>query len=191
MADTTYYAPSTQGFYLTSIHGDTIPPDAVKITTALHTQLMDGQGAGKRIMPPDGAHALPWLADPLPPTPEQFQAQIDEETSAAILAGFDYEIQGQSLHFSYNELDQQNFADAANAATLATVGIPGLPQTVVWNGWDVGKDGQGKVISKKLVRLTLTIQEFLGLYLNGALVHKATQMEIGGQRKAALMAGEA
>ena len=37
------------------------------------------------------------------------KARIDAETSAAILAGFDYAVDGVNYHFSYALDDQQNF----------------------------------------------------------------------------------
>ena len=40
------------------------------------------------------------------------------------------------------------------------------------------------------MRLTLDPAGFLELYTGGALAHKAAQMEIGGQRKAAVAAAE-
>ena len=124
-----------------------------------------------------------------PPTLEEAKVskiiQIDAEISATILAGFDYTVDGQILHFSYDTNDQQNFADTANASTFAKMGIPGVPETVTWNGWNIEKGADGKELSRALVRLTLTPDSFLALYMGGALTHKATQMEIGGQRKAA------
>ena len=112
-------------------------------------------------------------------------AQIDAETSAAILAGFAFAVDGEALHFSYDTNDQQNFADTANAATLALMNVPGIPTSVTWNGWKVSRDDGGGETSRSLVRLNLSPNEFLGLYMGGALIHKATQMERGGQRKAA------
>ena len=111
--------------------------------------------------------------------------QIDAETSAAILAGFEYEVEEDSLHFSYDAHDQQNFADTANAATLALMQVPGIPESVTWNGWDITQDGEGKEVARALVRLTFSPNEFLGFYVAGALAHKAVQMETGGLRKAA------
>ena len=112
--------------------------------------------------------------------------RIDAETSAAIVAGFDYEVSGENLHFSYDRDDQQNFVDTSNACILSMQGVPGLPDTVVWNAYRVGADG-----GKELVRVTLSAQDFLTLYTAGALTHKASQMEIGGQRKAELAAAYA
>jgi hypothetical protein len=66
-----YYASSTGGFYDTDIHGENMPKDAVEITPELHRELIAGQSPGKRIMPPDGGHPLPWLADAPPPTLEE------------------------------------------------------------------------------------------------------------------------
>jgi len=123
-------------------------------------------------------------------TPEEALQQkiavIDAETSAAIVAGFDFEIGGLTLHFSYDANDQQNFADTANVATLAQMGVPGLPETITWNGWQLEIGANDKELSRTLIRVELTMVEFLGLYTRGALTHKATQMELGSRRKAAL-----
>lgn len=124
-----------------------------------------------------------------PPTLEEARAAklaaIDRETSAAILVGFDFGVDGRTLHFSYDGHDQQNFADTANAATLARLGLPGLPPSVTWNGWEIMRDEEGRELSRSLVRLSFDPDSFLALYLAGALAHKATQMEAGGLRKAA------
>ena len=108
-------------------------------------------------------------------------SQIDAETSAAILAGFDYTIDEASYHFSYDSFDQQNFSDTANMCQLALAGTPGLPTSVVWNSYL--SDGT-------LVQQTFDAQSFLALYTAGAMQHKATQMTIGGQRKAKVWAAQ-
>lgn len=108
-------------------------------------------------------------------------SQIDAETSAAIIAGFDYAINGTSYHFSYDSFDQQNFSDTANMCQLALAGTPGLPTSVVWNSYL--PDGT-------LVQKTFDAQTFLTLYTAGAMQHKATQMTIGGQRKAKVWAAQ-
>lgn len=129
------------------------------------------------------------IPDPEPTPEERAQAElearileIDRKTSALIREGFDYEIDGQKLHFSYDMSDQQNFADTANACILSKTGVPGLPTSVVWNGYR--EDGT-------LVRVTLDADSFLALYTAGALAHKAACMEAGGQEKAALLGGAA
>ncbi|MDR3362611.1 MAG: hypothetical protein LBO64_07215 [Desulfovibrio sp.] len=99
---------------------------------------------------------------------------INRETSAAILAGFDSDFDGKTLHFAYDSFDQQNFADAANAALLTT--LSGSDQEVTWNAYEDGA----------LTRLTLNVAQFLALYTGGALAHKAACMEAGGVRKAAV-----
>ena len=117
-------------------------------------------------------------------------AAIDAETSAAILAGFECEAtppdtgQPELLHFSYNEFDQQNFADAALSMQLvATSGD--IPTSTPWNAY------RGHTADSKgeLVILNLTAETFLPIYA-AALNHKATQMAIGGQRKAAVAAAQ-
>ena len=120
-------------------------------------------------------------------------ARIDKETSEAILAGFEYEIDPgtgtpETLHFSYDSFDQQNFADSANVALLSVSSSPQteLPTSVTWNAYrDYNPEMGGD-----LVRLSLDPAGFLALYTGGALAHKARQMEIGGQRKAAVAAAE-
>lgn len=123
-------------------------------------------------------------------TAEEVKAQalatIDNATSAAILAGFDYEVEGESLHFSYDSFDQQNFADTANVAMMGQAGIEGVPTSVTWNAYR----GYTQETGGELVRLVLDAPAFLALYTQGALGHKAAQMELGGQRKAAIAAAE-
>ena len=107
-------------------------------------------------------------------------SRIDSATSAAILAGFEYTINNEILHFSYDSFDQQNFADTANGALLALQNVEGVPTSVTWNGYrNHTKEQKGE-----LVRLTLNVSKFLDLYVKGALAHKDTQMELGGKRKA-------
>lgn len=108
------------------------------------------------------------------------KAQIDAETSAAILAGFDYAVNGVTYHFSYDAFDQQNFADTANVCIMKQAGMPGLPDSVMWNAYTVPDD--------ELVRLTFDAPGFLAFYAGGAMRHKNGTMQRGGERKAAVEA---
>ena len=108
-------------------------------------------------------------------------AQIDAETSAAIIAGFDYSINGTPYHFSYDAFDQTNFADTANMCQLALAGTPGLPESVTWNSYTAGGE---------LVQQTFDAAAFLALYTAGAMAHKAAKMAEGGARKAKVAAAQ-
>lgn len=110
-------------------------------------------------------------------------SRIDFATSKAILAGFEYEIEGETLHFSYDHDDQQNFSDTFNGVAMKKLmGVEDLPETIDWNGWrNHTQDSKGE-----LVVLTLTPDDFLNLYTQGALVHKQTHLETGKQRKKAI-----
>lgn len=133
-----------------------------------------------------------------PPKPEPLEnvkarklAEIDAETSAAIMAGFECEATPpdtntpELLHFSYDSFDQQNFADAAVSMQLVTASDGGIPTTTPWNAYrNHTADSKGD-----LVILQLTAETFLPIYA-AALNHKATQMAIGGQRKAAVAAAQ-
>ena len=108
------------------------------------------------------------------------KARIDAETSAAIASGFDYAVDGVTYHFSYDAFDQQNFADTANVCIMKQAGMPGLPDSVMWNAYTVpGGD---------MVRLTFDASGFFALYAGGAMRHKNGTMQRGGERKAAVEA---
>lgn len=139
----------------------------------------------------DGVRRFQIVAVPEPTLSEvrtSALSRIDSATSEAILAGFEYEVEtGEGkdvLHFSYLADDQQNFSDTANGALLAMQGVESVPSSVKWNGWR----NHTPEYKGDLVRLVLDVPSFLMLYTQGALVHKAVQMEIGGQRKAAIEA---
>lgn len=108
------------------------------------------------------------------------KARIDEDTSAAILAGFDYAVNGVTYHFSYDAFDQQNFADTANVCIMKQAGMPDLPDSVTWNAY--------RVPGGELERLTFDAPGFLALYAGGAMKHKNEAMQRGGERKAAVEA---
>lgn len=134
----------------------------------------------------------------LEPEPEPLEAvkarklaSIDAETSAAIMAGFTCEAtppdtgQPELLHFSYDEFDQQNFADAALSMQLATATGGAIPTSTPWNAYrNHTADSKGE-----LVILNLTAETFLPIYA-AALNHKAAKMAEGGQRKAAAAAAQ-
>ena len=117
---------------------------------------------------------------------------IDAQTSSAIMAGFECEATPpdtgtpELLHFSYDEFDQQNFADAAVSMQLATASDGDIPTTTPWNAYrNHTADSKGE-----LVILQLTAETFLPIYA-AALNHKATKMAEGGQRKAAVASAQA
>lgn len=56
-----YYAKSTGGFYITEIHGENIPADAVEITDEQHAALLQGQTDGQEIAGDD--NGFPILID--------------------------------------------------------------------------------------------------------------------------------
>ena len=129
------------------------------------------------VVNPDGTIVFTKPVTDLTKLKEQKLKQIDQETSNAILSGFDYTIDDIKYHFSYDSFDQQNFADTANMCQLALSGTEGLPTSVTWNSYL--EDGT-------LVQQVFDANQFLELYVKGAMVHKVTQMSIGGKRKAAL-----
>lgn len=64
-----FYSKSTNGFYTTDIHGDTIPEDVVEITTEEWQDLLNGQSSGKQITA--NSKGYPVLIDPPAPVVEQ------------------------------------------------------------------------------------------------------------------------
>ncbi len=64
-----YYSALTKGFYISDMYLGVMPNDVIEITEAYHTELFDGQTAGKLITHNDNGY--PILVDYPPPTPEQ------------------------------------------------------------------------------------------------------------------------
>lgn len=58
------YSATAGGFFSTSIHGSSIPSDAVEISSEEYYALLDGQSAGSRIVPNDNGR--PVLLEPSP-----------------------------------------------------------------------------------------------------------------------------
>lgn len=140
----------------------------------------------------DKAHPSPKPEpEPLETVKARKIATIDAETSAAILAGFTCEAtppdtdMPELLHFSYDEFDQQNFADAAVSMQLAEASGGAIPTATPWNAYrNHTEDSKGE-----LVILQLTAETFVPIYA-AALQHKAAKMADGGQRKAAVVAAQ-
>ena len=140
----------------------------------MYTELAEYRKAHPECFSPDPDFQEPSLDD----LKSARKAQIDAETSAAILAGFDYAVEGVTYHFSYDAFDQQNFADTANVCIMKQSGAQGLPDSVMWNAYTVP--------GGELERLTFDASGFLALYAGGAMRHKNGTMQRGGERKAAV-----
>ena len=154
---------------------DTYPPEAAEWCNGNRAYIIEVEK--------DGEHrqfqivAYPELS--LKELKEEKKALIDAETSAAILGGFNYAVDGATYHFSYALDDQQNFSDTANVCLMKQAGMPGLPDSVTWNAYT--PDGE-------LARLTFDASGFLALYAGGAMKHKNGTMLRGGERKAVVEA---
>lgn len=78
-----YYSAKTGGFYVEGIHAE-IPDDAVSVSEKMHTRLMEGQAAGKRIVADE--RGKPRLADPEGPTEEQAAVTARRRRNALLAA---------------------------------------------------------------------------------------------------------
>lgn len=76
-----FYSPSTNGFYDRTIHTE-IPADAVEISVSDHAALLEGQGAGKRIIA--DSNGRPALADPPARTREQIIAGLESAVQSEL-----------------------------------------------------------------------------------------------------------
>ena len=177
-----------KGYLLTH---DGIVYEVMQEVTAIENQPPDAEGMREIYRPLYTSIDNPEAPEPtLDETKARKLAQIDAETSSAILAGFTCEATPpdtnvpEPLHFSYDEFDQQNFADAAVSMQLAAAG-GGIPTTTPWNAYRNHTDTS----KGDLVILQLTAETFVPIYA-AALTHKATQMALGGQRKAAVQAAQ-
>ena len=110
---------------------------------------------------------------------------LNFETCESVASGFTYELDGQELHFSYSQHDQQNFSDTANSVILCRLGMGEPAEAIPWNGWQLLKDTDGAITGKIKVPLVLSSNDFLELYTKGALAHKARCLANGARRKEA------
>ena len=135
--------------------------------------------------------------------------KVDKVTETNILAGFDYEVNGVTYHFSYDVLDQCNFSQMISDAILskqlgatsedtlkATYGTTSdgqldrsklpvkLPDewSQVWQGHLIGEDGSDTSVS-----LTFGVDEFLAL-ANAGGNHNKTHLGLGWVKKAQIRA---
>lgn len=100
-----FYSKTTGGFYISAIHGDAIPGDAVEITQAQHRALMVGQSMGKRIIA--DASGAPVLLDRVMPTLN--------EVKAGLMAGVDAYISDIYSRFTRFETEYVQREAAARA----------------------------------------------------------------------------
>lgn len=81
-----FYAKSTGGFYSPEIHGDSMPLDAVSLTTQEHAALMQGQADGFVII--GNAAGIPELASrPAAPVSAVNQVTMRQARLALLSAG--------------------------------------------------------------------------------------------------------
>ena len=85
-------------------------------------------------------------------------AEISAKAKEMIFAGFEYEIEGISYKFSYDEEDQRNFSKANSMALLSLL-IHDVTYRQEWRGW---KGRTAKVFS-------LTAQDYLNLSQAGGV----------------------
>ncbi len=133
----------------------------------------------------EGSWQQVWTVTDIEFTPEEQAARlaqykrdrilaIDAETSQSIFAGFTYAVDGVEYRFSYDTLDQINFADTANLCILAIQGLSSGDTEIQW---------KTHTLEGELVTHTFTPAEFLTLYTTGALAHKNGLIDDGEVRK--------
>lgn len=138
---TIYYSRSTCGFYSDAIHGKTIPPDAVEITTDEHTALLDAQSAGKVIQADKGGR--PIAADPPKPTADQVWERIKAERDRRKFGGFKVKV-GSSNKWFHSDSDSRiqhlglkdKARDLIAGGSQMTDKLTILGQTVKWKTMD-------------------------------------------------------
>lgn len=129
-----YYSAITGGFYDTTIHGDTIPDDAIEISVEDHAALLAAQSSGKQITADDNGYPIAIA----PPQPVRTTASLladvaskrwQVETGGVVVAGHiiatDRESQAQ-LNSAYTSLRNGLISDtpwkaADGSFTLVTL----------------------------------------------------------------------
>lgn len=120
-----FYSKTTGGFYSREIHGDAIPSDAVEITAAEHSDLLEGQSQGKLIQA--DAKGKPVLADPPAPTDDELAAAIRAERNAKI-AACDWTVLADAPLTTTEKTNWKTYRQALRDVTTQ----PTFPQSVEW-----------------------------------------------------------
>jgi len=113
-----FYSQATGSTFLTDIHGDTMPADAVPITDALYLAVIADPAPGK-IRSHDAA-GLPILIDPPQPSSDELAesaharqtAAINRACTSAITAGFTSAALGAPHNYTSQLDDQLNLTGA-------------------------------------------------------------------------------
>jgi hypothetical protein len=119
-----FYSKSTGGFYITAIHGDNIPPDAVEITAEQHSDLLQAQSTGASIQ--TDSKGYPVAVFPPEKTLAELQAAacaITDQTAGSVRQKYITTSPGQEA--TYGEKSRQ--CDAYKAA-----GYPAPPDPVLY-----------------------------------------------------------
>lgn len=137
-----YYSPQTNGFYDRSIHGDSVPADAIEISKEQHSALLSGQAKGQRIVADLNGH--PSLSSPAPATETElisrYESALDnlldgvarnyryaDRTRLALRAGYPNQHQVLATAFgtwmdTCNDIAKQRYQEVkAGTATLPTL----------------------------------------------------------------------
>lgn len=137
-----YYSPQTNGFYDRSIHGDSVPADAIEISKEQHSALLSGQAKGQRIVADLNGH--PSLSSPAPATETElisrYESALDnlldgvarnyryaDRTRLALRAGYPNQHQALAIAFgtwmdSCNDQAKQLYLDVkAGTAQMPTL----------------------------------------------------------------------
>lgn len=77
-----YYCSKSNGFYLSQLHGDSIPKGAIEITEKKYEELKTGQADGKVITSNEAGH--PILANQPPLSKKQHEASVRVARDEAI-----------------------------------------------------------------------------------------------------------
>lgn len=120
-----FYSASTSGFYTPSIHGASIPVDAVEITAAYHAELLAAQSAGKRIVP--DVNGYPVAVDPPPPTDAELATAIRAERDTRITSSDWTQLPDVPLTAA-----QKSDWAAYRQALRDVTAQPTFPQSVTW-----------------------------------------------------------
>ena len=91
---TIFYSPQTRGFYVDSVHGESIPDDRIEVSEDKHWELLAGQQEGNSIVVVDGTPVLQKLD--VERTTEEWERSIahrrySEEISGIEVAGARFE----------------------------------------------------------------------------------------------------
>jgi len=125
---TYYWSNSKRGFFVKEVHGDSMPPDCVELTTAEHLEYMEKQSIGFEITSSTG-QGKPILIDRRPSATELEESKVRMQRNQLLGKYVDAVNQ---VRWNLLTTEQQAYLTQYRQQLLDITDTAGFPYSVIW-----------------------------------------------------------